>query len=97
MIENFKNKTKREEEFIEKLTIVADLFKEQFADSFKLEIPDDLFDLDTSDIKGMLNVGSHNALIDFKTFTIQECSSNALKGRIEALLTICEDMLSPVI
>ncbi|CAI8493566.1 unnamed protein product [Hanseniaspora opuntiae] len=88
LVENVKNMSRKEEEFIEKLTIVADLFKEQFGDSFQLHLPSDLFDLDTSDIKGILNVGSHKAIIDFKTFAIEECSSNALKGRIEALLSI---------
>ncbi|CAI8493585.1 unnamed protein product [Hanseniaspora opuntiae] len=97
LVENVKNMSKKEEEFIEKLTIVADLFKEQFGDSFQLQLPSDLFDLDTSYIKGILNVGSHKAIIDFKTFAIEECSSNALKGRIEALLSICEDILCPII
>ena len=97
LLEKIEKMSMREKEYIEKLTIVADLFKEQFADTFKLQIPEDLFDLDTSEIKGILNVGSHKAVIDFKTFKIEACSSNALKGRIEALLTICEDILSPVI
>ena len=98
LIGNVTNITSKEEEqFLEKLSVVIDLFKEQFGDCFELNIPKDSFKLGTSEVKGTLNVGSHNAVIDFTTLTIESCSSNPLKGRIDAILNICEDLLCPLL
>lgn len=89
--------SKKEDQFLEKLNVVVDLFKEQFGDCFKLNIPNDSFELGSSEIKGNLNIGSHQAVIDFTTFTIDSCSSNPLRGRIDAILNICEDLLCPLL
>ncbi|XBW34857.1 hypothetical protein QEN19_000424 [Hanseniaspora menglaensis] len=89
--------SKEEDIFLEKLTTVVDLFREQFGDSFELSIPTDSFKLGSSEVKGTLNLGSQKAVVDFKTFSVIECSSNPLRGRIDAILNISEDLLSPLL
>lgn len=76
-----------------KIKNISKLFKEQFGDTFQLQMTDP----DTKEeIKGTITIGKTTAIINFSKMTVEECNSNPLKGRIESLLKIGSDLVAPL-
>lgn len=76
-----------------KVKQIANLFKEQFGDTFTLLL-DKGSDHKTEDgdIFGLITIGKNTARINFSRMQIEECNSNPLKGRVERIMDMGADL-----
>ncbi|EDO15858.1 hypothetical protein Kpol_1009p4 [Vanderwaltozyma polyspora DSM 70294] len=83
---------------VSKIKSIARLFKEQFGECFTLLLNKDEDSKDSlkEDISGMITIGKNTARINFSQMKIEECNSNPLKGRVESILNLSSDLVSPL-
>lgn len=76
---------------------ISRLFKEQFGDCFTLFLNKDEYASNKEDtISGVITIGKNTAKVDFNNMKILECNSNPLKGRVESLLNIGGNLVTPL-
>ncbi|QHS74993.1 cleavage polyadenylation factor subunit YSH1 [Saccharomyces paradoxus] len=76
---------------------ISRLFKEQFGDCFTLFLNKDEYASNKEDtINGVITIGKNTAKVDFNNMKILECNSNPLKGRVESLLNIGGNLVTPL-
>ncbi|CAI4035189.1 hypothetical protein SMKI_12G3350 [Saccharomyces mikatae IFO 1815] len=75
---------------------ISRLFKEQFGDSFTLLLNKEDCASNGDTISGVITIGKNTAKIDFNNMKIVECNSNPLKGRVESLLNIGGNLVTPL-
>lgn len=85
----------RGNDVIFKIKQMSRLFVEQFGDSFSLLTNEEQISKD-DEIKGSITIGKNVATINFSKMVVEDCNSNPLKGRIESILGIGADLVSPL-
>ncbi|CAI4046670.1 hypothetical protein SKDZ_12G3080 [Saccharomyces kudriavzevii ZP591] len=76
---------------------ISRLFKEQFGECFTLFLDkDEPASSKEEAINGVITIGKNTARIDFSNMKILECNSNPLKGRVESLLNIGGNLVTPL-
>ncbi|GHM93345.1 endoribonuclease ysh1 [Saccharomyces cerevisiae] len=82
---------------VERVKQISRLFKEQFGDCFTLFLNKDEYASNKEEtITGVVTIGKSTAQIDFNNMKILECNSNPLKGRVESLLNIGGNLVTPL-
>ncbi|CAI6587142.1 ALI_HP2_G0036830.mRNA.1.CDS.1 [Saccharomyces cerevisiae] len=82
---------------VERVKQISRLFKEQFGDCFTLFLNKDEYASNKEEtITGVVTIGKSTAKIDFNNMKILECNSNPLKGRVESLLNIGGNLVTPL-
>ena len=85
-----------EDEALWKVTEMARLFQEQFGDTFKLTLDKEEYKVG-DEIVGTVSLGQIVAKINFSKMNVEDCPSKPLKGRIETILQIASDLLTPLV
>ncbi|CAI4652934.1 BBL_G0037180.mRNA.1.CDS.1 [Saccharomyces cerevisiae] len=82
---------------VERVKQISRLFEEQFGDCFTLFLNKDEYASNKEEtITGVVTIGKSTAKIDFNNMKILECNSNPLKGRVESLLNIGGNLVTPL-
>ncbi|KOG97965.1 cleavage polyadenylation factor subunit YSH1 [Saccharomyces eubayanus] len=82
---------------VSKAKQISRLFKEQFGECFTLLLDkDEYINSKQNTINGVVTIGKNTAKIDFNNMKILECNSNPLKGRVESLLNIGGNLVTPL-
>ncbi|KAH3903269.1 cleavage polyadenylation factor subunit YSH1 SCDLUD_000893 [Saccharomycodes ludwigii] len=87
-----------EDQILLRIQQIANVFKEQFGDTFTLLMDkEEIGGSPKEDIKGLITINeSMTAKINFTTLKVEECTSKPLKGRIESILKIGSDLVTPL-